>query len=193
MMTAWRTMDDVTETEVVQPQRPRSMVHDMLLSLGLMAIVIAGLLFLGPARTLIMPGSSRAQAVDYSRVVHAFPTQAGRPAVVPSSLPDGWRANAASLHHTPSYEQMHIGWAVPGEKYAGLDEGTGDSAALLRAVVGKSAATVRGTTTIADAPWDVRRSARGETVFTRDVNGVFVIVTGDASDVQLRALAAALH
>jgi hypothetical protein len=64
---------------------------------------------------------------------------------------------------------------------------------LLRTVTGQSALRVRGHTTIAEATWTVRRSDRGETVYARDVSGVFVIITGDATDAQLRLLASSLR
>jgi hypothetical protein len=51
---------------------------------------------------------------------------------------------------------------------------------------------VRGTTEIAGRSWDVRSSGRGETVYTAAVGELLVVVTGDATDTQLRLLAASL-
>lgn len=167
---------------------------DMVRSLGLLLVVIAALLFIGPARSLILPSSKdKMQAVDYSGYVSGFNDISSTPALVPSGLPTSWRANAGRLDHTATTAHLHIGWAVPGTAFAGLDESTGSPAALLREVTGRSSLQSRGTTTIAGEPWTVRQSSRGETTYTRDANGLFVIVTGNATDAQLRLLAAALH
>ena len=167
---------------------------DMVRSLGLMAVIIAALLFIG-ARYLIMPGSAeRPPAADYSSVVHDFPRAAGAPVLAPTSLPSSWRANAARLT-TPAHgvTQLHIGWAVPGSRYAGLDEATGAPAALVSAVLGAAGTTVRGTTTIGGVVWQQRTSSLGERAYTRQVGNVTVIVTGNATDEQLRLLVGSLH
>jgi hypothetical protein len=167
---------------------------DMVRSLGLLLVVIAALLFIGPARSLILPGSKdKMPPVDYSGYVSGFNELASEPALVPSGLPSSWRANAGRLDHKSASVHLHIGWAVPGTAFAGLDEGTGAANSLLREVTGAASLQSRGTTTIAGETWTVRRSSRGETTYTRDANGVFVIVTGNATDSQLRLLAASLH
>jgi hypothetical protein len=169
-------------------------VADMVRSLGLMAIIVAALLFVG-ARYLIMPGSAdRYPAADYSSVLHDFPAAAGAKVLAPIGLPSSWRANAARLTHpVPTVSRLHIGWATPGSRYAGLDEANGDPAALLAAVLGAPGLTVRAGVSIDGVVWQQRVSARGEQAFTRQVGQVTVVVTGDATDAQLRTLAASLH
>lgn len=167
---------------------------DMVRSLGLMAVIVAALLFIG-ARYLIMPGSAeRPPPADYSSVVQDFPRAAGAPVLAPTSLPASWRANAARLT-APSdgVTQLHIGWAVPGSRYAGLDEATGPPTALVGTVLGTAGLTVRGTTTIAGAVWQQRVSARGERAYTRQDGRLTVVVTGNATDTQLRLLAGSLR
>lgn len=182
------------EGDVARPRPARFALGDMARSLGLLVVIVAALLFIGPARSLILPGSKdKMPPVDYSGYVQGFDEVAGPDAVVPVGLPTSWRANAGSVDNTTSSAHLHIGWAVPGTAFAGLDEGTGDVNALLRLVTGRSSVQSRGETSIAGATWMVRRSDRQETVYTRDINGVFVIVTGSASDAQLRQLAASLR
>jgi len=166
----------------------------MVRSLGLMAVIVVALLFIG-ARYLIMPGSAdRAPAADYSSAVQDFPREAGAPVLAPGSLPAGWRANAARLTApSPGVTQLHIGWAVPGSRYAGLDEATGSAPALLGSVLGTPGLTVRGTTTIGGTVWQQRTSSLGERAYTRQVGKVTVVVTGNATDEQLRLLAGSLH
>ncbi|MBV9292149.1 MAG: DUF4245 domain-containing protein [Frankiales bacterium] len=166
---------------------------DMTRSLGLMAVVVAVFLFIGPARTLVMPGSAARPAVDDSDAIRGFGTATHTPALVPAGLPRSWRVNAATLQHTRTLEQLHIGYAVPGSRYAGLDEGVGDPASLVRTVLSPAGATVHGSTTIAGRLWQVRRSARGEEALTRQDGNRTVVITGDATDVQLRLLAGSLR
>lgn len=182
------------EGDVARPRPARFALGDMARSLGLLLAVVVVLLFIGPARSLILPGSKdRMPAVDYSGYVRGFNAVAGATALVPSSLPSSWRANAGTVSNTPTSAHLHIGWAVPGSAFAGLDEGTGGADALLRLVTGTPSLHAQGDTTIAGATWTVRTSSRGETTYTRTINGVFVIVTGNATDAQLRLLAASLR
>jgi hypothetical protein len=183
----------VSTADVARPRRARQTLSDMGRSLGLMAVVIAVLLFIGPARALIFPGADRRAAVDYSHELAGFTRVSGVQAAVPSSLPTSWRANAAELSSAPRLgEHLHIGWATPGSRFAGLDESTGDPARLVRSVLGRRGATVVAHRLIAGADWDIRQSYRGERAFTRSFGAVLVVVTGNATDAQLMLLAASL-
>jgi hypothetical protein len=184
---------EVSTADVARPRRGRQTLSDMARSLGLMAVVIAALLFLGPARALIFPGADHRAPVDYSHQVAGFTTVSGVRAAAPSSLPASWTANAAQLSSSPRLgETLHIGWATPGSRFAGVDESTGDPALLVRSVLGRRGATVVGERLIAGALWDVRQSYRGERAFTRSFGAVLVVVTGNATDQQLVLLAASL-
>jgi len=115
-------------------------------------------------------------------------------AQVPSALPTSWRANAARLTYpTTRAVQLHIGWALPHARYAGLDEGTGDPGVLIAAVLGRRGGAVTGTTTIAGATWQQRVSDLGEEALTRQVDGATVVITGNATDAELRLLAGSLR
>jgi hypothetical protein len=166
---------------------------DMARSLGLMAVVVAALLFLG-GRYLIAPGAAdRMPPADYSGVVQAFGDDTGT-VLTPRGLPSTWRANAARLLHPASgAEQMHVGWVTTDSRFAGLDEASGADALVLSQVLGAAGSAVRGSTTIADTGWQVRRSDRGETAYTRLAGKTLVIVTGNATDAELRLLAQSLH
>jgi hypothetical protein len=162
-------------------------------SLGLMAIVIVALLFLGPSRALIFPGADRRPPVDYRAQVTGFSQVTGLPAVVPSSLPTAWQPNAARLSSTPRLgEHLRIGWATPGDRFAGLDEADGDPVALIRLVLGHRGSTVQDQVQIGPVTWDVRASDRGERALTAGFGAVSVVLTGSATADQLRLLAASL-
>jgi hypothetical protein len=175
--------------------RARQTLRDMALSLGLMAVVIAGLLFIGPARALVLPGAHRMAAVDYADVAKGFGTVTHHAAVVPVRLPASWRANAARLTRATGAigTCLHIGWATPGSLFAGLDECDGAPDRLVHSVLGSRGAAVRGTRGIGGSEWQTRVSQRGEQAVTRSFGAVFVVVTGSATDAQLSLLASSLR
>ena len=180
--------------DVVRKRRAKFALADMVRSLGLLVVVTAVLFAIGPARSLIWPSSSdRYPRVDYSGYVRGFSDDARTAAIVPVALPASWRANAGDLHTTPSATTLHVGWAVPGELFAGLDEGVGDPPAVFRNAVGRDSLDTMSTTTIGGRPWSVGESPRHETVFVGHFGRVLVVITGNAADAQLRLLAAALH
>lgn len=183
---------DVATTQVVRPRRGRQTIGDMARSLGLMAVVVAAVLLIGPARSLVFPGSDRMPAVDYSGQVRGFHTLTGTPALVPASLPKGWRATSSNLVGGGPTVALHIGWAAPHSTFAGLAEGVADPT-LLRTMLGRRGQQVVGSEQIRGATWQRRVSDRGETAFTRTVGRVTLVITGNASDAQLRLLAASLR
>jgi len=183
--------DRVGDADIVVPARPAKTFTDMARSLGLMAVVIAALLLLGPARTLIFPGSAKMKAVDFNDQVRAFAKVAGS-VLAPVGVPSSWRANAATFDSSGHTARLHVGFATPGSRYAGLDETNGTPARLIARVLGTRGATVTGTTTIAGQTWQLRRSDRGEEALTTTTGGLTVVVTGSGSDEQLRTLAGSL-
>ena len=184
----WRRSAPVAESG-----RGEQTFTDMARSLGLMVVVVAALLLLGPGRTLLFPGDDRRPVVDYSHVAAAFTTEAGTPAVLPVALPAGWRPNAATLTRPKTGVRLHVGWTTPGEKFAGLDESVGPPTRFVVTVLGRRGVTTVGTIEIGSRTWEVRRSQRGETALTRAFGDVTVVVTGDAPDLQLGDLAASLR
>jgi hypothetical protein len=184
--------DPARGLDVVQPPRPAKTFTDMGRSLGLMAAVIAVLLLIGPARTLVFPGGAKMQPVDYTHQVTAFKKVAGI-VLAPTGLPAEWRANAASFHSTGGRARLHVGFATPGSRFAGLDESNGPAALLVSRVLGPRGAKAIGTTTVAGQTWDLRRSQRGEQALTTSTGPITVVVTGSATDAQLRTLAGSLR
>ena len=157
-----------------------------------MAVVIAALLLLGPARTLVFPGSAKLQPVSYDDQVRAFGRVAGS-VLAPVGVPHSWRANAASFDSSSGGQaHLHVGFATPGSRYAGLDETNGAAADLIARVLGPQGASVRGTASIGGEVWQIRRSQRGEEALTTTTGGLTVVITGNATDAQLRTLAGAL-
>ena len=173
----------------------RKSMADMVRSLALVLVVVVILLFIGPARALIFPGRDKIAPVDYSSVVNGFRTVTGTAVVVPASLPKSWRANAANLTRGKSAHaaSMHIGWALPRSTFIELDETNGGAQPLLRTVLGPAGDAVRGSRSVAGVDWQVRRSQRGELALTGNVGGLFVVLTGNATDSDFATLASSLH
>ena len=183
--------DRVGDADIVVPARPAKTFTDMARSLGLMAVVIAALLLIGPARTLVFPGGAKMKAVDFNDQVRAFAKVAGS-VLTPVGVPPSWRANAATFDSSGHTARLHVGFATPGSRYAGVDETNGKPASLIARVLGARGANVTGTTTIAGQTWQLRRSDRGEEALTTTTGGLTVVVTGSGSDEQLRTLAGSL-
>lgn len=186
-------MSTTAPARVARPKSLRDSMLDMGRSLGLMAVILAIVLFATPARELIFSRNLVAP-VDYSGYVQGFGRVAHLPAFAPVGLPSSWRANSATLTgSSAANERLHIGFVTPGSRYAALEETTGDSAAFISAMLGTRGATTFGTTTIDGVTWDVRTSDRGERSLTRTVGRVTVVVTGNARTDDLDRLAASLR
>lgn len=185
----------MSQASTSTPSRARQTFADMARSLGLLIAIVAVLLLIGPARSLILPGArDRMPAVSYTHVAATFDGQAHGDALLPATLPAGWRANAARLTDDGAVvdAQLHIGWAVPGNAYAGLDETRTDGAALAATVLGAHARRT-GSVEIGGAAWEVRRAGDGTAALVRRNGQVTVIVSGTVPGDQLRALAESLR
>jgi Protein of unknown function (DUF4245) len=186
----------VTTTEpaerVAKPKRGSETLLDMVRSLGLILVVVAVTLLFVPG--LVHPSKSdRFPAFDYSDDVAGFHQVTGLTALAPVSLPSGWKANAGALTGPARAEHLHIGWATPGSKYAGLEESVVPLNRFAVSVLGKGTSIASGTVSIGGVAWQTRTSARGEYSLTRRVGGISVVVTGSATDARLRLLAASLR
>jgi hypothetical protein len=183
----------VTEvTEVAKPRRGRQTVRDMVLSLGLMAVVIGVSLLFVPS--LIHPSSQdRYPAFDNSGVVEGFHQVTGVNPLVPGALPSDWRATSGTLTGPRAREHMHLGYAAPGRSYAGLEESVGPAADLVSTVLGKAGTTVTGTVAVNGVGWQRRPAPGGEVALMHVSGSLTVIVTGSASVPDLVRFAAGLH
>jgi Protein of unknown function (DUF4245) len=164
----------------------------MVRSLGLVAVIIAVTLIFVPG--LIHPSKSLKLApIDYSDYLAGFHQLSGKVALRPGSLPKGWAANAGSLNGVKTTAHLHIGWATPGAKYAGLEESVEAAARFVPTVLGQRGAAVTGSVPINGVAWQTRTSSRGEYSLSRVIGGITIVVTGSATNAQLQLLAASLH
>lgn len=182
----------MTQSEVGRPKRGRESISDMVRSLGLVAVVIAATLIFVPG--LLHPNKSqRFAGVDYTDYVVGFRQLTGKVALRPYSLPYGWKSNAASLTGTKTTAHLHIGWAAPGGHFAGLEESVTDPAAFVSSTLGVPMNAPTNTVVIGDEKWQTLTSGRGEYSLTRARAGVIFVITGSATEAQLRLLAEALQ
>ena len=160
-----------------------------LLPLTVIVLALVGLVTLrqdpeDPIRTVETQSSTQLAAA-----------RASYPLLVPQDLPDGWRATSIRTDAGSATEEgdpvtLQIGWYTPGEEYAGYVVSDDSRADDLRAVL--DGATEGGTVQIGGRSWTELTTARDETAFRLDVDGVTAVVTGSASDDELRTLAAAV-
>lgn len=182
----------MTVAETPGRRRRGQSVGDMVRSFGLMAIVVAVTLVFVPG--LFHPSASqRFPRVDYSDYVTGFRQLTGRAALVPAGLPSDWKANAARLTGKRHNAHLHIGWAVPGSEYAGLEESVIPASEFIRSALGARALAVTGFQQIDGVAWQRRTSSRGEPALTRTTAGLTLVVTGSATPQQLATLAASLR
>jgi hypothetical protein len=181
-----------TQTEVVKPRRGRETAFDMVRSFGLMVIVVGATLLFVPS--LLHPSAKdRFPAFDASGVIAGFHDVTGLAALVPGPLPSGFRPTSGTLTGPAATERMHIGYAAPGQSFAGLDESVGPTNGLVATVLGAAGAAVNGTVPVGGIAWQRRTSSRGEVALVHRAGGITVVVTGSASESNLVALAASLH
>jgi hypothetical protein len=182
----------VTVTEVAKPRRGRQTAFDMVRSVGLMVVVVGVTLLFVPS--LLHPSAKdRFPAFDTSGLVAGFHDVAGAAALVPGTLPSGFRATSGSLTGPAATERMHIGYAAPGQSYAGLDETVGPTSGLVATVLGAAGTPVKGTVAVNGVAWQRRTSSLGELALVHRSGRIAVVVTGSASEPVLVALAASLR
>ena len=114
--------------------------------------------------------------------------------LAPSGLPTGWRPTSARVDPAEQGGPvgLSIGYVTPQGRFAQFVHSSVPVEALLGDVLGKGYTQV-GETEIAGQGWQEMRSARDEPALVRSADGAIVVITGSASDAELRALVAALR
>ncbi|MGY1741617.1 MULTISPECIES: DUF4245 domain-containing protein [unclassified Blastococcus] len=116
---------------------------------------------------------------------------AGYPLEAPADLPDGYRATDTDVTGGPgSPVTLGIDYVTPSDEYAGFLTSDDPEAAQVGDVL--DGAEERGIVQLGGREWARSTSSRGETVLSREADGVTVLVTGSAPDAELEAVAAAV-
>lgn len=172
-------MDAVSEqsADVPRAKRGSQTVADMVRSLGLVLLVVALALVLGPGRALLFPSrNERALPIDYRSVIEQAGLRAGLPLRAPAPLPAGWSPNAARVDGARGSVTLHVGFVTPAKEYVALDEAQRSAAAWVASVLGAPARDTGPATQ--PAGWQLWRTNGGHEALVREQRGVVVVVSG---------------
>lgn len=152
--------------------------------LGVGVVLVGWFLGLFRNDTVVEP-----DAVDYAAVAEQAQPGAPFALVVPSSLPEGWRATSARFD--PGDDSWHVGILTEDDRYAGIEQSAEDAARVVEEFAGGSVAA--GSVEIAGRPW--RRlvdAGDGEVTLVRRGAQATTLVTGSAPQPSLVLLAGGL-
>ncbi|WP_137160735.1 DUF4245 domain-containing protein [Blastococcus sp. CCUG 61487] len=133
--------------------------------------------------------------IDPSTTVRLAEQRAGYAVPAPSGLPEDYRPTSARTDAGFAEDgdpvTLEIGFVTPSQEFAGFAVSDDPRADPLRAVL--EDATEEGAVEIGGQTWTRSTTDRGETAFSREADGVVVVVSGSASDDELRTVAAAVR
>ena len=160
----------------------------LLLALALLAVVWAGGLFRHD--TVVQPRTVDSEAVARQAVSGPDGT-ASYPLLVPSTLPEGWRATQAGWD--PKDGHWHIGLLTADDAYVGVEQ---QSAVTIDELVDRfaSGATPAGDVEVGGTRWRVYVGAGGDrTAIVTRFAGVSTMVLGSPSTAMLASFARSLE
>lgn len=144
------------------------------------SVVVLGLIVLGLWMIGLLITSTPDDAVgdvDYASIASSAQEAAQYPVLIPSSVPEGWRANGARFR--PSGEQpWHLGMLTDNDIYIGLEQAVGTGEGLLSTFAEDSEPD--GTATIAGDEWQVHRGQGATVTYVREADGAATLVTSRA-------------
>jgi hypothetical protein len=133
--------------------------------------------------------------VDPASTVQLAAARAGYPLVAPLDLPDGYRPTSARTDAGAAEQgdpvTLEIGYLTPTEEFAGFVVSDDEGADAVTGVL--AGAEADGTVELGGQAWTRSTSRRGETVLSREAEGVTVLVTGSAGDDELETVATAVR
>ncbi|MGY1606429.1 MULTISPECIES: DUF4245 domain-containing protein [unclassified Geodermatophilus] len=132
--------------------------------------------------------------IDPSSSVQLAASRAGYTVEAPTGLPDGYRPTSARTDAGEAGQgapvTLEVGYVTPSDEYAGFLTTDDPRAERLTAVL--DGAEEDGSVDLAGRTWTRSTSTRGETVLSREEDGVTTLVTGSADDEELETVAASL-
>jgi len=139
-------------------------------------------------------GADPVRPIDPTSTVQLAAARASYAVQVPTGLPDGYRPISARTDAGDAVEgapvTLEIGYVTPSTQYAGYVVSDDPGADALTAVL--DGAEADGSVQLAGEEWTRATSTRGETVLSREDDGVTLLVTGSADDDELETVAAAV-
>ncbi len=133
--------------------------------------------------------------VDPASTVRLAAERADYPLQAPAGLPEDYRPTSArtdaGFAEAGDPVTLEIGFLTPSEEFAGFTVSDDVRAEPVRDVLDGS--SEEGPVDVDGESWTRVTTERGETALTREDGGVVVVVSGSASDDELRAVAAAVR
>ncbi|WP_262852087.1 DUF4245 domain-containing protein [Mumia quercus] len=161
------------------PAKPRSSYGnpafaDIARSMGVMAVIVVGLFFVGQFFWGNTPDER--PAVEYEQTVEEVRQTAPYPVYAPTSLPDGWRANGVTFKPGES-GRWHLGFLTDGDRYIGLEQALDSAPRMIETHA--PGVEQRGDVEVAGKTWQLWTGG-GETTFVREEGDMTLLVTGPA-------------
>jgi hypothetical protein len=157
---------------------------------SLLPLVVICLLIVG-WQAFRSSGDVGVRTVDPSSTVQLAAARAGYDLLVPTGLDERYVVTSARTDAGDAGEgdpvTLEIGYLTPSEEFAGFVVSDDRAADPVTAVL--DGAQERGTVDVGGESWTRSTTADGETALSREAEGVTVLVTGSASDEELRTVA----
>jgi hypothetical protein len=167
--------------------RGNQTVRDMVLSMAVIGVVVAGIYFFVPHDDSLDP----VKPVDYTVELDTARRAAPYPLAAPEGLPGTWRATSVSYKgDSPDGAAWHLGFLDPRDEYVAVEQSDGTPSKFVTRV-SHGAEKTGGTQRVGDETWDRYEGPKYDAL-VREERGVTTVVTGTASYAQLAKMAAAL-
>lgn len=161
---------------------------------SLLPLVVISLVIVAWTAFRQSPDVDPIREIDTSSTVDLAAARASYPVLYPQGLPEDYRPTSARTDagaaETGDPVTLEIGYVTPTEEFAGFvvsdDRRAGPVAAVL------DGAVENGTVDVEGQSWTRGTTEKGETVLSREADGVIVLVSGSASEKELEAVAAAV-
>jgi Protein of unknown function (DUF4245) len=172
---------------------------DLLLSMLPLAILVlvfagvAGMCSFSPGRPLTDRGSAPAvdAGAELARVAREVDFAVRQPRV-----PDDWRANSFGVRpvgrDAGAPRAVRVGWLLPGGGYLRLSQSDAPEVELVRLETEQPRPIAGGAVEVGGVTWVRYPSVHEEIALVADLSGVRLLITGSASEQDMRALAAAV-
>jgi hypothetical protein len=187
---------EVEETGLLNPHEPAAAAvaarigrrpRDMVISVGLLLVVVFALF--GMYRCL---GGDEVAEVDAGPVYEEARRDGAFTLLTPSGLPDGWKSVSADYQPQSGGATLRVGWRSPDDGTLQLIESDIVPATLITRELGPDAQQTDAVVDEGGRQWQVYNARGGETAYVFQEADRTVIVTGKASEDELRAFVRSL-
>jgi Protein of unknown function (DUF4245) len=168
--------------------RGKQTVRDMVLSVAVIGVVVAGIYLFVPHSA---SGSGPVQTVSYRVELGQARRAAPYPVAGPVGLSPDWRATSVNYDGSnPKSADWHLGFLDPQNQYISIDQSNSEAASFVSTTTQQSHRV--GTQNVAGTTWQRYGGGRYRAL-VRTTGGVTTMVDGTAPYDQLARLAGALR